>query len=146
AEAYVNETKNLKQRAMLWEAHLRAYEARTGPVPAKDFPKYDTNEWQFWVPAIAAPLGPDLADLRRTLVEGGWKIINDYKPRKTYSVTIDGVVSEASLGAHCKRLGFKVHTVYKRLGRGMPIEQALDLADIPVMDKRELAISQMRVQ
>lgn len=134
AEAYVNETKDLRQRAMLWEMHLSK-----GRVPAKDFPKYPSDEWEFWVDGIE---GATLDDVRQSLAKSGWKIINSYKPRKTY--VINGV--EGSLATHCQTYSLKVHTVYKRLSRGMTVEQALGLTDFPPMDKRDLSIAQMRVQ
>lgn len=141
AQAYVNETKDLKQRAMLWETHLRNFEEGTGIVPAKDFPRYPHAEWEFWTS------GHSLSVTRDLLATQGWNVINDFKPRKTYRIVHpNGVTIDGSLAQHCKNAGLKVHTVYKRLNRGMSVEQALGLTALPPMDKRELAISQMRVQ
>lgn len=139
-QAFVSETRDLKQRAMLWDARLLAFQ-NGGMPPAKGFPKHDTGEWTFVVSA------EPLEVTRKTWADKGWRLLNEFKPRKRYTVTHPtGVVVEGSLAAHCKARGIKLHTAYKRLGRGMTIEQALDLTDVPLLDKRDMAISQMRVQ
>jgi len=140
-QAYVSETRDLKQRAMLWDARLLQYE-NGGMAPAKDFPRHPSAEWAFVVS------GEPLEVTRQTWVAKGWRLLNEFKPRKVYTVQYLGepVATVGSLAVHCKKRDIKLHTAYKRLARGMTIEQALDLSDVPLLDKRDLAISQMRVQ
>lgn len=142
AEAYVNETKDLRQRALLWQQRLRNVSHGGNNVPAKDFPAYPADEWDFWV----SPAG-SYAEVRVALAKQGWKLVNDYRPRTAHTlVHRDGVARTGSLAHHCTHAGVKLHTVYKRIDRGMSVEHALGLTDLPPPDKRELAISQMRVQ
>jgi hypothetical protein len=144
ATAYVNETNSLRQRALLWQVKLEDYAKPepTLPSPAKDFPKHPANEWTWW-----CVVDGDYAAARAQFEGQGWKIINAYKPRRSYVIVYpDGEAVPGSLAHHCNRLGIKLHTVYKRIDKGMSVEQALGLTDFPPLDKRELAISKMRVQ
>lgn len=148
ATAYVNETKSLRQRALLWQVKLEDY-AKLEPTllaSAKDFPKHPAGEWTWWM--TVAPYSEGfLQQVRTQLQEQGWKIINAYKPRRSYVIVYpDGEAVPGSLAHHCSRLGIKLHTAYKRIDKGMSVEQALGLTDFPPLDKRELAISKMRVQ
>lgn len=140
ATAYVNETRDLRQRALLWQQRLNGNGGDI--VPAKDFPKHPAEEWTFWVSDQG-----DLASTRAALTAKNWKLINDYRPRKTYTIVHKhGQTVIGSLAVHCKQAGVKLHTVYKRLNKGMSVEQALGLTASPPPDKREIAISQMRIQ
>lgn len=148
AEAYVNETKDLRQRALLWLQRLNSFgkigegEPSEGDLGmAKAFPKYPVEEWTFWVSSL------NYADTRASLAQQNWKLLNDYRPRMTHTIVHrDGKPYTGSLASHCVRAGAKLHTVYKRIDRGLSVAEALGVTDLPPPDKRELAISQMRVQ
>jgi hypothetical protein len=148
-EAYVNTTNNLYQRAIMWAAHLRHYFEDNGALPpVRYLPRYAPDEWEFWfttaTTATTTAPGQTLENVRDLLAKGGWRIINPLKqPRKKY--LIDG--KSQSLAKHAADRGMKFYTVYKRLERGMSVEQALGLEQAPpVMDKRDIAIAMMAVQ
>lgn len=142
AEAYVNETKNLRARALLWEMWLDNQQNNVARVPARNFPSYRSDEWRFWVSA------EDHATTRLSLTQQGWRLINSYRPRQSYAVTdpATGEIATGTLSELSRRFDVAALAAYKRLAKGMSVEQALGLTAIPMMDKREQAIAQMRVQ
>jgi hypothetical protein len=143
-KAYVNKARNLRERAMLWEYHLKKRDFDpTHNVRVRNFPVHPSDEWTFW-----GSTTDDLETVQKVFVEKGWTLINEeVRKRQTYPVTYpSGELVDDTLMGHARRLSKPWGAVYKRVERGWTPEQALGLAEPPVLDQRELAIAQMKVR
>jgi hypothetical protein len=132
-QAYVGKAKNLRQRASMWDYHLK-----TPPVPVRNWPDLPADEWSF------VSFGElDEAAVRARLEGRGFRLING-KARTRTTFVVQGI--EATLSAHAARLGVGKDAVYKRVMRGATPEQALGLAPVDAVDARDQAIEMMRVK
>lgn len=142
--AYVGVCKNLRQRASMWEYHLR--EADANPeyrVPVRDFPRHPADQWVFMHSTANGEGGAEEA-LRAFLESQGIEILNEKsRVRRTY--VIQGI--DASLGTHAERLNLQPTLVYSKVKRGFTPEQALGLEPVEYeADKRDRAIRMMPVK
>ncbi len=143
-QAYVNTAGDLRVRATIWAHHLKKSDTDPGhPMRVRNWPRYPSNEWQFWFVTHDAP-ATVVEAMKADFANKGWKLISGRSPGRTY-YTVNGV-SDTLLG-HCRRLGIaRWASVYKRVERGETAEQALGITARAALDPRERMISQMRVK
>lgn len=121
---YVNETRNLKERAAIWSSHFNAFDRDGTPIRVRSWPrdlKATTHEWEF---RFSIDVTVSVETLQTYLELGGWTVIKSRRAAAPVLYAVDGV--EATLHDHCKRRGIKNWAaVYKRVERGMTAEKAL---------------------
>lgn len=122
--AYVNEARDLKERATMWASYLKAFEKNGTPIRVRSWPrelKAQGDEWEF---RCSTDADVDIESMIAFLTRAGWKIIRAKKRATLY--TVQGI--EASLKAHCERLGRdNWRTVYRKVQAGQSPEEALNL-------------------
>lgn len=124
--AYVNEARNLKERASIWSALLNNHDRTGSRIRVRDWPHdvaATADEWEF-----RCSTDPDVTvtSMHAYLVRAGWSVVRARSRHKTTYYVVDGI--KASLVEHCRRLGIENWSaVYKRVERGMSPAEALGL-------------------
>lgn len=140
-KAYVGVGKNVRHRADMWDYHLKmADEKPDYKIPARNFPRFPSGEWEFVY--LGDPF--DEADLRASLAKHGFELINNKSRQYGKRYVIQNI--EASLAEHANRLGVDMRLAYRRLERGWTALQALGLAPVDAPDEREHRIKRMAIK
>jgi hypothetical protein len=126
--AYVNEARDLKERATMWATHLKAHDRNGTPIRVRNWPREleaKGDEWEFrYSTDTTGEYAVTVESMAAYLTRAGWKVIRAKQRAQLHIV--QGI--EASLKAHCERLGIaEWRTVYRRVRSGQTPEEALHL-------------------
>lgn len=120
--AYIGFCSNLIHRATIWARYFR--QKKDDPnykIPIANIPDYPSDEWAFM-----QFLTDDVEKTREVFAKADFTIINQ-KTKSRKLITFRG--KTARLGEHAKDAGISYATVYRRLGLGKTLEEALTVKD-----------------